>query len=634
MIHSIVIQVKDALKEFHRMKLVELSIKNYKSIKKIETVRISAFQALIGENNVGKSNILYAIDAFLSANTGGVKEGDFNDKDKNIIIGTKFDIKSENLRRIWRPYTINNELILEKHLWIEKDDESEKVIIKSEYHGYKAEPKDWFLSIPKIKEIKGDRPKWKEIVKENNLPDYFLNGDKCNQADFAKGLARYLEENDVEYETPDMSKTQALGLQSNVIANLPRFHLLSAEANYSDETDKRSKTTAFRRLMGDLTDRIIKNDPKYLEIENALNELNNLLNVSDEKDKKNIRLTSLSDIESKIKDILCNLMPSVEKVKLRIILEDIKTIFSKGVEITVDDGVETDVLSKGHGLQRCIVFSLLQALILNERRQLIKEETTNNIDKKQKNIHSIILGVEEPELYIHPQLGKLFYDVLLGFSEEDQVIYSTHSPRFIDVYKYDSIARLSKTKTKGTSFVPCDLTFFKDLTDKKVFQGLTQLNSDVNELFFARNVILVEGAEDKIAITETLKKTKTISLRTEEIDVTVIVAGGKQSMPFFIRVLNAFSLRYAVLHDLDITEDMEKEAKEVHRKTNETIGSMAPGKVTTFPVKLEETVGLKNNHFKDQYSALKFFTNHENINNELEKIIKDALSILEIETTE
>lgn len=611
------------------MKLVELSIENYRSIKKIENVRIAAFQALIGENNVGKSNILYAIDAFLSAGAGGVQEVDFNNKDNHIIIKIKFDIQSEYLKRIWKPYAINNELILEKHLWVEKDDRTDKVSIKNEYHGYKAEPKEWFLSIDKIKSIKGNRPKWKEIVEENKLPDYFLNNDNCTQADFSKGLSKYLAENDIEYETPDLSCTQALGLQSNVISSLPHFHLLKAEANYSDETDKRSTSTTFRRLMGDLTDRIIKNDPKYVEIENALNKVNELLNISDKEDKDKVRLASLSSIEGKIKDILCGLMPSVENVKLRVILEDIKTIFSKGVELTVDDGVETDVLAKGHGLQRCIIFSLLQALILNERRQLVKEEKDDKTDVADK-IHPIILAIEEPELYIHPQIGKLFYDALLAFSEKDQVIYTTHSPRFIDVYKYDSIARLGKTKKEGTSFVTCDLTVFDDLPDRKVFQGLTQLNTDVNELFFARNIVLVEGPEDKIAVTETLKKLKIISIRTEEIDITIIVAGGKQSMPFFIRVLNAFILQYAVMHDLDVTDDMKKSDKDTHSKINEAIATLAPSKVVLYPEKLEKTVGLEKNHFKDQYSALTFFAEHSNINSELEQIIKDTLKILNI----
>ena len=132
------------------------------------------------------------------------------------------------------------------------------------------------------------------------------------------------------------------------------------------------------------------------------------------------------------------------------------------------------------------------------------------------------MAIEEPELYIHPQLGKLFYDVLNSFSKNDQVIYTTHSPRFIDVYEYDSIALIKKNKIEGTKFINSDSTAFNGLIDRKVFQGFTQLNSDVNELFFAKNVIVVEGPEDKVAITETLKKLNKIKMRTEELDMTEI----------------------------------------------------------------------------------------------------------------
>ena len=72
-------------------------------------------------------------------------------------------------------------------------------------------------------------------------------------------------------------------------------------------------------------------------------------------------------------------MPGIRRVKLKVFTEDIKSIFSKGVELAVDDGVETDVLLKGHGLQRCIVFSLLQTLISNERNKLIDGEPEDNL---------------------------------------------------------------------------------------------------------------------------------------------------------------------------------------------------------------------------------------------------------------
>jgi len=104
-----------------------------------------------------------------SAGAGGTKPEDFNDKTLITIIKTKFKIKSSNLKKIWKPYLLNDELILEKHLWIEIDTKTEKESIKNEFHGYQAEPKDWFLSEKKIKDAKGHRPKWKEIVEENGI---------------------------------------------------------------------------------------------------------------------------------------------------------------------------------------------------------------------------------------------------------------------------------------------------------------------------------------------------------------------------------------------------------------------------------------------------------------------------------
>lgn len=603
------------------MKLIEISIENYRSIKKLENIKLASFQALVGENNCGKSNILKAIEAFLSAGSGGVKESDFNDPSKEIVIKTNFIVKSDKLKQIWKPYLINENLILEKHLSLESDEKTNRITVKSEFHGYRAEASDWFLSMNKITAQKGARPNWKEIIAENNLPEYFLDeSGNCNKTQYKKGLDKYLFENNVNYEEPDLSTTQALGLQSNVISNFPQFYLLAAITDYSDEINKRSSNTTFRKLMADLSERILKNDPKYLEIEDALNKIKSLFNKQKENGGNDNRLKSLEIIESKIKSILIKLMPSVEKINLNILTDDIKTIFSNGVELTIDDGVDTDVLSKGHGLQRSIVFALLQTLILNERNELIDSENVNEIP--------ILLAIEEPELYIHPQIGKLFYDSLNDFSSKHQVVYTTHSPRFIDAYSYENIALVAKSKETGTQLFNCDLTAFDGLLDRKIYQGLTQLNSDINELFFAKKVLLVEGPEDKVAITETCKKLNIIKTRTEEIEITVIVAGGCGNIPFFIRILNAFNIEYTVLHDTDIYEGMPDDDRTIITKRNETIETLVKNnKLVRFPIKLEKTLNHEN-HLKDQYYALNYFSNHSNINVDLTNIIKNCLSLL------
>ena len=605
------------------MHLSELSIQNYKSIKSIEVFSLASFQVLIGENNCGKSNILNAIEIFLSSGVGGVKTEDFYSTTKRIIIKAKFKINSESRKKIWRSYMIGDDLLLEKHIWIEADMDSGKSTIKSEYHGYKAEPKDWFLSTKKIIEKEGDRPKWADIVKNNKLPDYFLKDGKSTKTIFEAAVQKYLSENDVEFDSPDLSTTQALGYQSKAVANLPSFYLLGAISDYSNEVDKRAASSTFRRLMSDLSERILKGDPKYKKIEEALTTIDSLLNEKADENKTEERLVVLSEIENKIKSILTRLMPSVEKIKLKVITEDIKAIFSRGVELSVDDGVDTDVLLKGHGLQRCIIFSLLQTLILNERGTLLTGKTDDD------EYPPIILAIEEPEIYIHPQLGKLFYDVLVEFSKNDQVIYTTHSPRFIDVFEYDAIALVSKSKAEGTKVQNCENKAFDGLTDKKIFKGITQLNSDVNELFFARNVIVVEGPEDKIAITETLKKTGKIIIRPEEQQITIVVAGGKQSIPFFVRILNAFKINYVVLHDLDIIAGMDKNDEDTHKKINKEISDLSiSGRVYTFPIKLEDTLGLTKGHLKDQYTALGYFQDHKNINKALESIINKLIGSL------
>lgn len=595
------------------MILNKLQIKNFRSIKDTDEFPIKNIFALVGENNAGKSNIIKAISILVSAGAAGLSNNDFNAKDDKIIIKGTFSELTEAETLRWKSYLVNDQLILEKQLWLELDTRTNKEKVKSEFHGYKAEPKDWFLSIPKI-EDQFSKPKWIEIINENNLPSYFAPDGKCTKTQFKAALAKYLEENDVEYDDPDISSTQALGLQSNVVAYLPSVYLLEAITDYSDEIDKRSTNTTFRRLMGDLSERIIKRDQKYNEIEDALNKIKSLFNKLDN-DQDSSRLTSLGSIEDKIKELLKKLMPSVQGVSLSIFIDEIKDIFSRGVSISIDDGVETDVLEKGHGLQRCIVFTLLQTLIMNERNQLFE---SSEID----NSPTIILAIEEPELYIHPQLCKLFFDVMRSFADTDQVIYSTHSPLFIDAFDYDKIGIVKKENIEaGTKIKTCAANEFNDLGEKKIFKGLTRFNPSVNEMFFAQNVLILEGTQDQIAVTTVLQNNGIISNRVEELDYSIIVAGSKNSIPFFQRVLNSFHIPYAILHDHDIVEGMNSNDKDTHEKTNKSIADLANGNpVYTFPVKLETSLGL-DKHLNDQYYAHIFFQNSENITDEVKDII-------------
>ncbi len=344
------------------MRLNRLTISNYRSIKKIENLRIEPLQGFVGENNAGKSNILRALDSFLSAGAGGITLSDFHTSAEPIVIEAEFDGLAEAERKRLRSYLIGGRIILQKRLTIVEERGKKKV--QPEYHGYQAEPTEWFLSVGKIQAQEGAKPKWKEIAEANGLLEYVKTTDgKVNKTSYTIGVERYLlEHDDVAYDEPQLGQTQALGIPQNLLSALPEMYLLHAITDYSDEIDRRSSSTVFRRLMADLSDRLMRADPRYVEVEHALNTLRRLLNPPAQGEESQ-RLPALESVEVTLRDTIKELMPSVLGVQLAVDVEEPREVFAKGVAIRVDDGVVTDVLDKGHGMQRCIVFALLQMLV-------------------------------------------------------------------------------------------------------------------------------------------------------------------------------------------------------------------------------------------------------------------------------
>jgi predicted ATP-dependent endonuclease of OLD family len=209
-----------------------------------------------------------------------------------------------------------------------------------------------------------------------------------------------------------------------------------------------------------------------------------------------------------------------------------------------------------------------------------------------------------------------------AFGNSDQILYTTHSPLFVNAYNYQEVAIASKaTVEQGTKIRTAPQGLFDDLEEAKVFKGLSRFNASVNELFFAKKVLVVEGSEDLIAVTSTLVKSRTIKNRTEEINWTILVAGGKESIPFFQRVMNAFDITYSVLHDTDVLPTTPPQMAETWQRTNTVIAELAGERpVHRFPHKLETTLGLTD-HLKDQYKATQYFSDPANINPDLEGIV-------------
>jgi len=113
-----------------------------------------------------------------------------------------------------------------------------------------------------------------------------------------------------------------------------------------------------------------------------------------------------------------------------------------------------------------------------------------------------VLVIDEPELSLHPQLQKRLAKVLSDYSREKQIILITHSPYFVrwgDLKNGSNIIRLNKKEDKQ-----CKIFSLKRVAD--YYEKLITFNENwhkphildivAKELFFAENIVFVEGQED------------------------------------------------------------------------------------------------------------------------------------------
>jgi predicted ATP-dependent endonuclease of OLD family len=206
--------------------------------------------------------------------------------------------------------------------------------------------------------------------------------------------------------------------------------------------------------------------------------------------------------------------------------------------------------------------------------------------------------------------------VLSDFSATDQVIYSKHSPAFVDVAKYESIAVTAKASVaEGTTINQCEPGTLDNKNERKDFQFFSSFGIEQNKMFFSQNIILVEGEEDVVGVLATGRHLGLFREFPEEIGYTLIPTQSKNEMPKYIKLLNGFGIPYTILHELDGTPDSDE---------NKVIRDLCGNnKRVELPNRLEEAAGHQG-HFRKLYSAMKFFENADNIAQPL----KDAVAEL------
>ena len=524
------------------MKLKQIEIKKFRSIENI-SIEINDLAILIGENNAGKTTILKALELFYQDSVRGINEEYFHFKDQNQPISicltydrlTEFDEMQKYLKH-W----IHNKSIKVRKV-VEWDNSSQKYNMT--LFGWQAKPMLVHFDLSKFDEYKSQI---KDIVNDNELPDYFKT-DKgtVTQASYKQGLSNHINEGKVEFGDPGWIKNPA-GLKEVFSDLLPRFYLVPAVKDAQDES-KTTQHTMLGKLINDLTDRIISKNPKFEDVKMQIEGLKEFLNKSEEGDDSK-RLSELKEFEDTLSSIISENMPGT-KVGIEIVTPELVDLF-KDIKITLDDALPTSINSKGHGLQRALIFAYIRAYA-----KIISTIETED-DPLSRNF---ILAIEEPELYLHPNGQRKMMNVLKNMSKRDQILACTHSNFFVDMYEYQNIIIVNRDNSSLTGAFQVIEDIFK--TDdknvekrlKKTFRYLSFFDLSRSEMFFSKKVVLAEGDTEKFVLpfwaSRLAQKDKKYDLSSN--NICVIECGGKTNIHIFMRVLNKFKMPYVVIHDSD-----------------------------------------------------------------------------------
>ena len=158
-----------------------------------------------------------------------------------------------------------------------------------------------------------------------------------------------------------------------------------------------------------------------------------------------------------------------------------------------EGGFEGELARFGHGLQRSYVLALLQELA-------VADDT---------GVPTLIFACEEPELYQHPPQARHLADVLYKLSRgTSQVIVSTHNPLFVSGQGFEDVRMVRKdpdnlcSSVSHMSYKQIAETVAASTGDPptkpegqlaRIHQALQPV---INEMFFTRRLVLVEGIED------------------------------------------------------------------------------------------------------------------------------------------
>lgn len=535
------------------MQLERARIKNFRSLRHIE-VSFGAHTAFIGGNGAGKSSILKAIEKFYS--TSKICDADDffgRDQGQPIEIELTFHQLSDQEAASFEDRVRDGKLVVTRVF--------DSGASSGRYHGVVLQNPD-FVAIRSQSAATPKRTAYNALRENNPLYADLPNAGSAAAVDQA--LLNWENAHPAQLVLlPDDG--QFFGFQNNSRGKLQRYtsfvFIPAVREASADAAD--GKTSVIGKLLELLVRSQILQRPDVQAFKAKMTEAYQaLVSAENMPELRTLAGTLTADLRGLYQDAEVALnWREIGEMPVPLPMAD---VFLK------DDGFGGPVDRQGHGLQRAFIFTLLQHLArtaVPEADDAIAGDVGGGGPDGPAVVAeapTLILAIEEPELYQHPTKQRHFAEVLRGLSSgtlpgvqgHTQVILGSHSPMFISMGKADEIRLTRRSVSADSPLKHCSLQAL-DLgtVAQKLERGwdkpagsysaqtlmprLHILGAELAEGFFANGVILVEGRSDKAALTATARF---LGVNFEAAGIAILSAEGKANL----------DRPYVIFHELGI----------------------------------------------------------------------------------
>lgn len=560
------------------MKISRVHIENYRSIKSLD-FSPNNYCALIGENNAGKSNILKAI---------------------NLVLGETWPTDRTFTEEDFNEYNTANNIVIQ--IFFDEVIEEWRNNCKYDISGFELRGKAYKRQV-KTKPAGTLVVDFVCIDKNGKVCKYpatpYKQGERYSGQYYELKVTKELREK-IPFIYVDVMRDYNRQDPSNRWSILRR---LFNDINTSLSSDKTTVTVDTPEGKKKLT----RKQAFELKIKEAYSFL---------------QTEQFLEIENKIRDNSLEQMgidPAEGDIAIRFDTYDSMNVF-KNLQLYVDQmGISTTADMVGAGLQSAIVIAIFRTY------EEIKKE-------------GAIFAIEEPEVYLHPQKQRYFSNILSRLGAKNQVFITTHSPTFVRLYEPENICIIRRNNTNGTTAKLCKRDDIIS-SEKQALKLENYFDNQRNEMFFAKGIVLVEGATEKFAFPYA---GRLLGIDTDRYGISVIECGGKGNLITFAKVASAFEIPYVVVADDDIKDvstitDPEKEKKlekenDNHTKKNKALKEFVPTTQLFWMVpNIEAVMGINentDNKIKQALDYLKSKKDKDEIAAEIQKPLKAIMRML------